>query len=59
MSDDVLECGAEVVVRADRDGTAHGLHRAEQAGLEPTIFALSGLQRGRSRCCSSTPTSRR
>ncbi len=42
MSDDVLECGAEVVVRAERDGTAHGLHRAEQAGLEPTIFALSG-----------------
>jgi uncharacterized membrane-anchored protein len=42
MSDDVLESGAEVVVRADRDGTAHGLHRAEQAGLEPTVFALSG-----------------
>ena len=42
MSDQVLECGAEVVVRAERDGTAHGLHRAEQAGLEPTVFALSG-----------------
>ncbi len=42
MSDDVLDSGAELVVRADRDGTAHGLHRAEQAGLEPTVFALSG-----------------
>lgn len=42
MSDQVLESGAELVVRAERDGTAHGLHRAEQAGLEPTIFPLSG-----------------
>ena len=42
MSDQVLECGAELVVRADRDGTAHGLHRAEQAGLEPQVFAVSG-----------------
>jgi uncharacterized membrane-anchored protein len=42
MSDVVLDCGAEVVVRADRDGTAHGLHRAEQAGLEPVIFNMSG-----------------
>jgi uncharacterized membrane-anchored protein len=38
----VLECGAELVVRAERDGTAHGLHRAEQAGLEPTLFPVSG-----------------
>jgi uncharacterized membrane-anchored protein len=42
MSDAVLECGAELVVRAERDGTAHGLHRAEQAGLEPTLFPVSG-----------------
>ena len=32
MSEDVLECGAELVVRADRDGTCPGLDRAEQAG---------------------------
>lgn len=42
MSDAVLECGAEVVVRADRDGTAHGLDRAEQAGTEPLVFTMSG-----------------
>jgi uncharacterized membrane-anchored protein len=42
MSDDVLDCGAELVVRADRDGSAPGLHRAEQAGLEPVVFATSG-----------------
>ncbi len=42
MSDDVLDCGAELVVRADRDGSAPGLHRAEQAGLEPVVFVTSG-----------------
>ncbi len=42
MSEDVLDCGAELVVRADRDGSAPGLHRAEQAGLEPVVFATSG-----------------
>ena len=47
MSDDVLECGAELVVRADRDGTAHGLHRAEQAGLEPDDLRAVRVQRGR------------
>jgi uncharacterized membrane-anchored protein len=42
VSDDVLDCGAEIVVRADRDGSAPGLHRAEQAGVEPVVFATSG-----------------
>jgi uncharacterized membrane-anchored protein len=42
LSDDVLDCGAELVVRADRDGSAPGLHRAEQAGLEPVVFVTSG-----------------
>lgn len=42
MSDDVLDCGAELVVRADRDGSAPGLHRAEQAGLTPVVFVTSG-----------------
>lgn len=42
MSEDVLDCGAEMVVRADRDGSAPGLHRAEQAGLTPVVFATSG-----------------
>jgi len=42
MSEDVLDCGAELVVRADLDGTAPGLHRAEQAGLEPVLFTTGG-----------------
>ncbi len=42
LSDDVLDCGAELVVRADRDGSAPGLHRAEQAGLEPVVLVSSG-----------------
>ena len=42
MSDDVLECGAELVVRAERDGTAPGLSRAQAAGLEPVVFPMSG-----------------
>ena len=42
LSEDVLDCGAELVVRADRDGSAPGLYRAEQAGLEPVVFVTSG-----------------
>ena len=42
MSEDVLDCGAEMVVRADLDGSAPGLHRAEQAGLEPVVFTTGG-----------------
>jgi uncharacterized membrane-anchored protein len=42
MSEDVLDCGAEMVVRAELDGNAPGLHRAEQAGLEPVVFTTGG-----------------
>jgi uncharacterized membrane-anchored protein len=42
MSEDVLESGAELVIRGDRDGNVPGLHRAEQSGLEPVIFPMSG-----------------
>ncbi len=42
VSDDVLDCGAELVVRADREGGVPGMHRAEQAGLEPVVFVTSG-----------------
>jgi uncharacterized membrane-anchored protein len=42
MSEEVLESGAELVVRADRDGNVPGLHRAEQSGLEPVVFPMSG-----------------
>jgi uncharacterized membrane-anchored protein len=42
MGEDVLTCGAEVVVRADRDGGANGLHRAEQHGARTAVFSLSG-----------------
>ena len=42
MSDAVLESGAELVLRADRDGTVAGLARAQHAGIEPVIFTVSG-----------------
>lgn len=42
VSEDVLDSGAEIVVRAERDGSAPGLDRAERAGLQPLVFATSG-----------------
>jgi uncharacterized membrane-anchored protein len=42
MSEDVLESGAELVIRADRDGNVPGLDRAEQSGVEPVVFPMSG-----------------
>src|SRR5258707_575503 len=38
VSDDVLRCGAEVVVHAYADGRAPGLARVEQLGLAATTF---------------------
>jgi uncharacterized membrane-anchored protein len=38
VSDDVLRCGAEVVVHAYPDGRAPGLERVENLGVEATTF---------------------
>jgi uncharacterized membrane-anchored protein len=38
VSDDVLSCGAEVVVHAYPDGRAPGLARVHQLGIEATAF---------------------
>jgi uncharacterized membrane-anchored protein len=42
VSDDVLRCGAEIVVHAYRDGRAPGLHRVEDLGLEAVVFPATG-----------------
>jgi uncharacterized membrane-anchored protein len=42
VTEDVLTCGAEVVVRCDRGGAAHGLHRAEQHGARTVVFPVAG-----------------
>ena len=38
VTDDVLRCGAEVIVHAYRDGRAPGLARVQQLGLDATLF---------------------
>ena len=38
VSDDVLRCGAEVIVHAYPDGRAPGLHRTEQLGVPAVLF---------------------
>jgi uncharacterized membrane-anchored protein len=42
VGEDVLTCGAEVVVRADRHGGTSGLHRAEQHGARTVVFPMTG-----------------
>lgn len=42
VSDQALQCGAEVVVHAYPDGTAPGLGRVEELGIEPIIFPAPG-----------------
>ncbi|WP_053208141.1 putative cytokinetic ring protein SteA [Jiangella muralis] len=42
VSDDVLSCGAELVVHAYRDGRAPGLGRLERMGLSGIPFAATG-----------------
>ncbi|MCR4442248.1 MAG: putative cytokinetic ring protein SteA [Peptococcaceae bacterium] len=42
VSDQVLACGAEVVVHAYTDGQAPGLERIGQMGLEAQVFAAPG-----------------
>ncbi len=42
VTDRALQCGAEVVVHAYRDGTAPGLERVRRLGLEPVVFPSAG-----------------
>jgi uncharacterized membrane-anchored protein len=42
VSDVALRCGAEVVVHAYRDGTAPGLSRVQDLGIEPVVFPAAG-----------------
>jgi uncharacterized membrane-anchored protein len=42
VSDETLRCGAEVVVHAYRDGTAPGLSRVQELGIEPVLFPAAG-----------------
>lgn len=42
MAEEVLLCGAEVVVRADRDGRAPGHLRAQHLGAATVVFPVTG-----------------
>jgi uncharacterized membrane-anchored protein len=42
VSDAALRCGAEIVVHAYRDGTAPGLVRVQELGIEPVVFPAAG-----------------
>lgn len=42
VSDAALNCGAEVVVHAYRDGTAPGLARVQELGIDPVVFPAAG-----------------
>jgi uncharacterized membrane-anchored protein len=42
VSDSALRCGAEIVVHAYRDGSAPGLNRVQELGIEPVVFPAAG-----------------
>ena len=42
VSDDVLRCGAEVVVHAYADGRAPGLQRVQDLGVQAVVFPAAG-----------------
>ena len=42
VSDEVLRCGAEVVVHADADGRAPGLQRVQDLGVHAVVFPAAG-----------------
>ena len=42
VSDRALRCGAEIVVHAYRDGSAPGLSRVQELGIEPVVFPAAG-----------------
>jgi uncharacterized membrane-anchored protein len=42
VSDAALRCGAEIVVHAYRDGSAPGLNRVQELGIDPVVFPAAG-----------------
>ena len=42
VSNNALKCGAELIVHAYVDGTAPGMKRIKELGLEAEIFAAKG-----------------
>jgi uncharacterized membrane-anchored protein len=42
VSDTALRCGAEIVVHAYRDGSAPGLNRVQELGIDPVVFPAAG-----------------
>ncbi|HTR68649.1 MAG TPA: putative cytokinetic ring protein SteA [Mycobacteriales bacterium] len=42
VTDATLTCGAEIVVHAYRDGSAPGLSRVQDLGIEPVLFPAAG-----------------
>jgi uncharacterized membrane-anchored protein len=42
VSDDTLQCGAELIVHAYRDGRAPGQNRLERLGLDGIVFPATG-----------------
>ncbi|HPF21285.1 MAG TPA: putative cytokinetic ring protein SteA [Syntrophomonas sp.] len=42
VSDQALQCGAEIVVHAYANGKAPGLERVQAMGIEPVIFPVTG-----------------
>jgi uncharacterized membrane-anchored protein len=42
VSDRALNCGAEIIVHAYRDGRAPGLERVQALGLDPVLFPATG-----------------
>src|SRR5581483_3820328 len=42
VSSEALACGAEIVVHAYRDGTAPGLARVQELGLDSVVFPAAG-----------------
>lgn len=42
VSDKALQCGAEIVVHAYRDGRAPGADRVRKLGIEPVVFPAAG-----------------
>lgn len=42
VSDRALQCGAEIVVHAYRDGRAPGVERVQKLGIDPVVFPAAG-----------------
>jgi uncharacterized membrane-anchored protein len=42
VSDRALTCGAEIIVHAYRDGSAPGLQRVRDLGVDPVVFPATG-----------------